>query len=68
MYSPQAVHCMLKGDMRRTVMCLGPGVLGPRLRVREMALGSKSGGKYLVITFLSDMVAVYWRVDADGVE
>ena len=47
---------MLKGAISRTVCTLGPEVLGARVRV--MALGSKSGGKYLLRTLRSDMVAV----------
>ena len=42
MNSPHWVHFMLKGAMRRTVCTLGPGFLGPRVRV--IFEGSKSGG------------------------
>lgn len=42
MNSPQEMHFMLKGAIRRTVWTLGPACLGPR--VRAMAEGSKSGG------------------------
>lgn len=56
MYSPQDVHFILKGAMRRTVISFGP--VGRRcLGVRVIFEGSKSGGKYFVRTFRSDMAA-----------
>ena len=60
MYSPQEVHFILNGAMRRTVINFGP--VGRRcLGVRVILEGSKSGGKYFVRTFRSDIVAVRYE-------
>lgn len=54
MYSPQEVHRILKGAIKRTVCDFGPACLGAFERL--ILEGSKSGGYHFVRTLRSDIV------------